>query len=74
MNELPKIGRPNKSGLSIKVLGSREYFRRLSEQKRREQGVQPRFKTGIAFSLLPYKDYRAGYRFLIKESRNPHND
>ena len=71
MNELPKIGRPSKSGLSIKALGSREYFRRLSEQKRRAQGVRPRFKTGIAFSLLPYKDYRAGYRFLIKESRNP---
>ena len=71
MNELPKIGRPNKSGLSIKLLGPREYFRRLSEQKRREKGVQSRFKTGISFSLLPHKDYRAGYRFLIKESRNP---
>ena len=71
MNELPKIGRPNKSGLSIKLLGPREYFRRLSEQKRREKGVQSRFKTGISFSLLPHKDYRAGYRFLIKESRSP---
>jgi hypothetical protein len=60
-NTLPAMGRPSKSGRSIKLLGACEYFRRLNEQKK---GVRKnsRHWTGLSPKQLGEVEYRRRYR------------
>ena len=60
------IGRPNKSGISVKILGHTEYQRQLRERQRRAAGKQKRQFTGLSLKFLGAKNYRFAYRFLLK--------
>ena len=75
------IGRPNKTGLSVKLLGFTEYQRQLRDRHRRAAGKPKRQFTGLSLKFLGAKNYRFAYRFLLKskqftpeESRNPHKN
>lgn len=66
MNPIPKIGRPNKSGLSVKELGVREYQRQMQARYRRCCGKPERKFSGLSLKILGWKDYLFAYRFLNK--------
>jgi len=67
---LPKMGRPSKSGLSVKLLGVTEYARRRAEKMRRAKGIKPRQFTGLSPKLLGWKDYRFALRHLNKTNQD----
>lgn len=71
-HKLPKIGRPSKSGLSVKELGTTEYQRQIQEMRRRRLGKARRFFTGLSLKILSRADYSAAYRFL--NNQTPRND
>lgn len=66
--QLPKIGRPSKSGLSVKMLGEAEYNRRRQEFRRRTAGIAPRRFTGLSPKILGWTKYRAAFRRRIAMS------
>jgi hypothetical protein len=65
MNPLPKMGRPSKSGLSIKDLGSAEYHRRVYRMKhpllkRAMSGLSPKKLGSTSYMRELRRMKRAG--------------
>ena len=60
---LPAMGRPSKSGLSIKQLAACEYFRRLTLLKHGGR-KNSRHWTGLSLKQLGAREYRRRYRQL----------
>ena len=73
---LPHIGRPSKSGLSVKLLGRCEYSRRLYRQQRglNWDAVLPigkQSKTGLSVKVLGEAEYVRQWRKMKSKRRNP---
>ena len=65
MTNLPKMGRPSVSGLSVKELGLAEYTRRYYELHHTPKTDQ-RWWTGLHSSKMTHAGYMAAWRALIK--------
>lgn len=61
MTPLPHIGRPSKTGLSVKELGYTEYRRRVRAATRQPSG---RYWTGLSDKQLGHAKYLRLYREL----------
>jgi len=65
MTPLPHIGRPSRTGLSVKLLGMNEYQRRY-QRSHKPRRTSRRWWTGLAEKLMSRAEYMAKYRALRK--------
>ena len=65
----PKIGRPSKSGLSIKQLGPKEYFR-LYQRAHKPRKTTRRWWTGLSRKQVGNKQYISAWRAARKDRQN----
>ena len=63
VGQLPPMGRPSVTGLSIKQLGEKEYKRRYRLLRRGKPLLRPRW-TGLSNKLLGHTEYNRQYRKL----------
>ena len=63
MNNLPKMGRPNTTGLSLKALGRPEYHRQYAAKFKRRKTAR-RWWSGLSRKQLGEVAYRKAFRAL----------
>ena len=67
MNTLPKIGRPNKSGVSFKDPDAVREYRRQKERNHPRKTAR-RWWSGLSRKMMGDTDYKRAYRMLKQEA------
>ena len=70
MNALPKMGRPSITGLSVKLMGKREYARAYNQMRPAPRKTSRRRWTGLRAKLMSRAEYVREWRSMRRNQLN----